>query len=169
MEDLKELAARAKSGDAEAFGALYGMVYKDLYRYALFMLCQREDAEDAVMETVCEAYAQIRRLREPEAFKGWIFRILAAKVKRVRKSYLNKNAELTDAVTETLAGPDSDFSEKSALMASLTTLSEEDRNIILLHVFGGYTSAEIGKMMHMNATVRSREKRALEKLRNSGI
>ncbi|MGX8703363.1 MAG: RNA polymerase sigma factor [Lachnospiraceae bacterium] len=170
MEEMKELAARAKGGDPEAFGSLYGMVYKDLYRYAYYMLGQKEDAEDAVMETVCEAYTQIRQLREPDAFKGWIFRILTARVKRTRKLYLAKTAELTEAVTETVAAPNSDFANNAAVMASLSTLSEEDRMIILLHIFGGYTSVEIGKMMHMkDATVRSREKRALEKLRNSGM
>ena len=55
-------------------------------------------------------------------------------------------------------------------MASMASLSEEDRMILLLHIFGGYTSSEIGKMLRMkDSTVRSREKRALEKLRKSGV
>ena len=170
MEEMRDLAARARNGDAEAFGELYGMVYKDLYRYAYYMLGLREDAEDAVMETVCEAYAQIRKLREPEAFRGWIFRILALQVKRIRKTYLNKTAELTEAISETTAASNSDFSENTALMASMASLSEEDRMILLLHIFGGYTSSEIGKMLRMkDSTVRSREKRALEKLRKIGV
>ena len=88
----------------------------------------------------------------------------------MRKSYLTKTAELTEAISETMASPDSDFSSNADLMASLSSLSEEDRSIILLHIFGGYTSSEIGKMLHMkDSTVRSREKRALEKLRRSGM
>ena len=170
MDEMRDLVSKARSGDAEAFGELYSMVYKDLYRYAYYMLDQREDAEDAVMETVCEAYVQIRRLREADAFRGWIFRILAARVKRIRKGYLTKTAELTEAISETMAAPNSDFSDKAALTASLSMLSEEDRTILLLHIFGGYTSSEIGRMLHMkDSTVRSREKRALEKLRRSEV
>lgn len=170
MEDMTFLVERARNGDAEAFGELYKLVYKDLYRYAYYALGHREDAEDVVMEAVTEAYVQIRRLRRAEAFRGWIFRILQARVMRKRKEYVSKTAELTEAMEETLAAPGSDFSSNAALRAALATLSEQDRTILLLHIFGGYTSLEIGQMLHMkDATVRSREKRALEKLRKSGI
>ena len=44
-------------------------------------------------------------------------------------------------------------------------LDEEDRMIIGMHVFGGYTSREISEITGMNAnTVRSRESRALKKM-----
>ena len=37
--------------------------------------------------------------------------------------------------------------------------------ILSLHLFGGYTSKEIGKLLDLNEnTVRSRQKRALEKM-----
>ena len=51
-EDMSLLAEKARGGDPEAFASLYEMVYKDLYRYALYMLGQKEDAEDVVSETV---------------------------------------------------------------------------------------------------------------------
>lgn len=170
MDDMTRLAERARAGDVEAFGALYTLVYQDMYRYAYYMLGQREDAEDAVMDVVGEAYAQIRHLRSAEAFRGWIFRILSANIKRRRKGYLSKDAELTEAMAETVAAPNSDFSANADLREALTSLPEQDRTIILLHIFGGYTSAEIGRMLHMkDATVRSREKRALEKLRKTMV
>ena len=44
-------------------------------------------------------------------------------------------------------------------------LDEDDQLIIGLSVYGGYNSKEIGKMLRMNPnTVRSRRKRALEKM-----
>ena len=39
--------------------------------------------------------------------------------------------------------------------------------IIAMHVFAGYTSREIAKQLHMNEnTVRSKESRALKKMRD---
>ena len=44
-------------------------------------------------------------------------------------------------------------------------LDEDDQLIIGLSVYGGYNSKEIGKMLRLNPnTVRSRRKRALEKM-----
>ena len=49
--------------------------------------------------------------------------------------------------------------------AAFAAVSEEERLIVSLSVFGGYTSAEIGSVLELNAnTVRSKRKRALEKM-----
>ena len=39
----------------DEFIELYTGIYKDLYRYALYILCNKEDAEDAVSEAVVDA------------------------------------------------------------------------------------------------------------------
>ena len=40
------------------FTELYSTVYKDLYRFALYMMRNEYDAEDAVSEAVISAYAR---------------------------------------------------------------------------------------------------------------
>ena len=75
-----ELCRRAKEGDADAFASLYETVSSKLYSTAFYMLGRKEDAEDVVMETVTDAFSEIRSLREPAAFEGWIFRILMNKI-----------------------------------------------------------------------------------------
>ena len=55
-DDFIEQVQRAAAGDAAAFGVLYEQVYTDLYRYALYALGSREEAEDAVQETALEAF-----------------------------------------------------------------------------------------------------------------
>lgn len=163
-EEMSLLAERARSGDPEAFASLYEIVYKDLYRYALYMLGQKEDAEDVVSETVMAAYAQIGQLKSAGAFRAWIFRILSNKCRKQRAAYLEKVSELDEQMPDR-AG---DFTEESLLKAAMASLSEEEREIICLHIFGGYKSHEIGLILQMNpATVRSREHRALEKLKKS--
>ena len=72
---------KAKQGDAAAFANLYRQVYEDLYRFALYTLKNKADAEDVVSETVVDAFATIKKLRKEESFKSWIFRILYYKCK----------------------------------------------------------------------------------------
>ena len=56
--------------------------------------------------------------------------------------------------------------EDSAVMRALFfELGEEERMIISMHLFAGYTSKEIAKLLGLNEnTVRSKESRALKKL-----
>ena len=53
IQNLQQIK-KAKSGDVDAFAALYSEIYLDLYRFALYSLRSPADAEDAVSETVID-------------------------------------------------------------------------------------------------------------------
>ena len=55
---------------------LYQAVYQDLYRLAYYYLGNAADAEDAVQEAALSAYENFRKLKNQEAFRPWIFKIL---------------------------------------------------------------------------------------------
>ena len=154
---------KAKQGDATAFANLYRQVYEDLYRFALYILKNKADAEDVVSETVADAFATIKKLRKEESFKSWIFRILYNKCKDKLREYTKKTVELPEDYREM---PTEEKVEDGAVMRALFgELGEEERLIISMHLFAGYTSKEIGTLLHMNEnTVRSKESRALKKL-----
>lgn len=163
MNTKLQLVRRAKGGDADAFAELYGSIYKNLYRFALYMLGNPADAEDAVSDAVTDAWVTIGKLRNEEAFDGWVFRILSNKCKRKRKEYVNKPLEWSEEIGEMDRAED--LVENYHLRKTFGELDEEDRLIISLHVFGGYTSREIAEITGINAnTVRSRESRALKKM-----
>ena len=79
---IKELVTLAKNGDADAFGGLYEIYYKDMYCYACYVTGSESLAQDAVSDAVLSAFRQIKTLRKAEAFKGWLFKILCASCKR---------------------------------------------------------------------------------------
>lgn len=147
--------------DVAAFKELYKVIYVDLYRFALCMLHHQQDAEDAVSEAVILAYENVHKLRKEEAFRSWIFRILANVCRKKLKSLERTELELKEehAVTDMGEGCGEDV-QKAFLI-----LDEDDRLIVSMTVFGGYNSQEIGKMLKMKpSTVRSRRKRSLEKM-----
>ncbi len=157
-----ELCIKAKNGDVNAFAKLYESVSRKLYSTAFYMLGRREDAEDIVMETVTDAFAQIASLREPAAFEGWIFRILTNKIRKRRKSYITEDVELN----EEISGTSTDQDERAALWSAIGKLSRREREIIVLDILDGYSSDEIGSILGMNpSTVRSKKQRALIKLK----
>ena len=82
--------------NAEDFARKYEEVYQDMFRFALYTLKNRQEAEDVVSETVLDAWKGIRTLKNEDAFRAWIFRILATKCRQKLKSYLNRMAKLPE-------------------------------------------------------------------------
>jgi len=147
--------------DANTFSKMYESLYKDLYRFAFYMMKHAQDAEDAVSEAVISAYENIRKLKNEDAFKSWMFTILANKCKKKLLSSSGKELPLEHYEART----EQDMEISMEIKKAFLILTEEERLIVALSVFAGYTSGEIGNMQKINAsTVRSKRKRALEKM-----
>lgn len=157
--------------DVSTFAQMYEAVYRDLYRFALCMMKNTQDAEDAVSEAVLAAYENIRKLRNADAFKSWIFTILANICKKKLKEAAKRSKmELEESFFDH-PSEQSRLSEHTEYGLALDVrkaffiLSEEEQTIIGLSVFGGYNSREIGGMLGLKPnTVRSKRCRALEKM-----
>ena len=57
-----------------------------MFRTAKAILRQDEDAEDAVQEAICAAYANRTSLRDPARFRPWVLKILANKCWRTSRT-----------------------------------------------------------------------------------
>lgn len=163
MQEYVQKVRLAQRGDTDAFAELYGEVYQDMYRFARYTLRNANDAEDAVSDAVADAFASIRRLRLAESFRPWIFRILSNKCKDKIRDYLHGQEELP----EDLQSPENEqgMLDSIQIRRLFYALSDEERFIISMHIFAGYTSREIAEILHMNEnTVRSKESRGLKKM-----
>ena len=84
--DTTFLVLKAKQGDSAAFSKLYEFYASDMQRFALYMLKNSHDAEDAVQEAAVSAWKNIKNLRDDALFKAWIFKILSNKCKSMLAS-----------------------------------------------------------------------------------
>lgn len=159
--DFSERVRLAQAGDADAFSELYALVYKDLYRIAYYTLKNAHDAQDVVSDTVLDAFASIRKLKDEEAFRAWIMKILSAKIKRKLQEYVRNRIVVTyEFESEELNYDGIDLKQE------FNRLPDEERLILSMSVVSGYTSEEISKATGINAnTVRSKLARAKDKLR----
>lgn len=158
--DMKNTAEAAISGNREAFGLLYEAYAMDMYRFALSICRNTYDAQDAVHETVLSVFKSIRSVNAPEKFKQYLFSSLSNTCKR-KLSHKNEVYEFTDT-----GANDAELEFSIPVREALDTLDEVSREILMLSVVGGFKSHEIGKIMSIPpATVRTRRKRALEKMR----
>lgn len=168
---INELVTLAKEGSAEAFGELYELYYKEMYCYACYVTSSEILAQDAVSDAVLSAFKQIKSLKNEKAFKGWIFKILCATCKRYYTENQKKKslAYLDDDETNFTEPASLDNMELSVeLKSALESLTEEEKEIVVLSVLGNYKSHELADILDIPpSTVRSKLKRSLAKLRTA--
>ncbi len=169
--EFNEYVKKARAGDANAFSKLYSLVYKDLYRIALLNLNNNQhDASDVVSDTVLEAYSSIKKLRDENAFKSWITKILTVKIKRKQKEYIIKreNFQDNDDENDVAQNVSTEFNFNGLeILEEFSKLNEEERLVLSLSIVSEYKSEEIAKMIGVPAsTVRTKVARAKIKLKD---
>lgn len=163
-QKMKNLIKAAKKGSPEAFGALYSLYAKELYRLALYTLKDTFDAEDAVQNAALSAFRKIGDLRKDESFKSWFFKILYNECMKIA-GHKSRAFEVPSENCAVFTDEDC-TSDETGVMDLLESLSPREKSIIILSVFEEYNSNEIAAILEMNSsTVRSTLSRLLKKLK----
>ena len=71
-KELLQLIRKAKAKDPDAFSSLIYFYMKDLYRVAISILMNDEDAADAIQDTILGCWEKLQTLKEEKYFKTWI-------------------------------------------------------------------------------------------------
>ncbi len=163
-QEMKKLIKSAKKGSSQAFGELYSLWAKELYRFALYTLKDTFDAEDAVQNAALSAFRKIGDLKKDESFKSWFFKILYNECMKIA----GHKSRAFEVPTETCAvfSDETHIIDETGVMELLDNLAPKEKSIIILSVFEGYNSNEIASILEMNpSTVRSSLSRLLKKLK----
>lgn len=148
-----------KEKDPDAFTKLMQFYMKDMYRVALAILMNDEDASDAIQDTILACWEKIHTLRQTSYFRTWMTRILIRKCYDIRK----KRARFTDLseYEEPAAEDHYNLEWKEALAA----LDEKYRIVMTLFYSEGYRINEIAELLKIpKSTVQTRLSRGREKI-----
>jgi len=167
IPDTARLAKAAAAGDAEAFDLLMKRYGDRVFRLALRMLRNREDAEDVQQEAFLRAYRKLHTLRGDSSFATWIYAITA----RLCLSRKRRSAAQPEEVREPpgeFSDTDCDPQERLAaadaaarVQQALDELSPPDRLLILLKYVEDLTHEEIARILRCSVqSSRSRLTRA---------
>jgi RNA polymerase sigma-70 factor, ECF subfamily len=94
----ERLLADAKHGKPEAFEALCHPLMPRLQKIAIRITQNREDAEDAVQDSLMRAYTHIKNFQETCRFSTWLTRIVMNSALMIRR----KNRNVRQLSSETL-------------------------------------------------------------------
>lgn len=158
--ELRRLILKAKEYDPDAFVTLMQYFSKDMYRTAMAILGNTEDAADAIQDTILTCWQKLETLREERYFKTWMTRILINKCYDLKKQQIIKvPLEECKNLSDSLCDEGNDFNEL------LTQLDEKYRLPLVLFYGEGYKTAEIAEILEIpKSTVQTRLSRGREKL-----
>jgi RNA polymerase sigma-70 factor (ECF subfamily) len=138
----REVYRAAIHGDREAFEMIIRTHSRQLFAIAYGILQNREEAEDAVQDSLVKAWKSRWRVRDPEKFPAWlgtITRHRAHDIFRRRRTVPLPETMADDppALVESKAGLDTiDEAERLAkVQAALATLPELHRAAVTLRYF----------------------------------
>ena len=150
--------------DKEAFCAQVVRHQDAMFRAAKAILKQDEDAEDAVQEAICAAFAAREGLRDAARFKPWILRILTNKcydMCRRRKATVD-----LEEVADYLPAAGTDPTDRLTLWQAVLALEEELRAAVTLFYYDQLTIREISGILGISeAAVKTRLFRGRQRLR----
>jgi RNA polymerase sigma factor (sigma-70 family) len=96
-----EAIARARAGDAEAWGTLYHDYAPAMFRFCRRALPTREDAEDATMDIFIKLRRNLGQYDSTRSFSAWLYKVAANHcwdILRRRKVRQDKETEDVDNV-----------------------------------------------------------------------
>jgi len=133
-------------------------------RIAKAITGSREDAEDVFSETFFVLWQQNKVFNSDEHLKAWLIKVATNKSKNVKYSAYNRYKEVFNE--ETIMANTQENPAVAMVENALMRLSADDRAIIHLYHYEGYTYDEIAKMLELkSSSIRSRVSRVQSKMR----
>lgn len=163
-----DLVERARRGDQQAFASLAAGSYGRLHTVAIGILRDRERAEDALQQALLTIWRELPRLRDPERFEAWSYRLLVhacyAEARAARRWLPGVRASTVDdpAASDDLQA----IVDRDQLERGFRRLSVDHRAVVVLRYYMGLAPAEIADVLGLPVgTIHSRMHHALHGLR----
>jgi RNA polymerase sigma-70 factor (ECF subfamily) len=159
----------ARAGNLTAFAWLVRATQEMAYAVAWQVLRQESDAQDAVQEAYLRAFRHLPDLVDPEAFPGWLRRIVVAAALNHRRRSRGLWLQLEDPGAPPVLDADEQRwteGQQRLLARALLTLTRGERHLCELHYHAGWTAERLARNEGVDpATMRKRLQRIRDKLR----
>lgn len=167
--EINKLVERAAGGDFEAFGELYSIYLDRIYRYVFYQIKDKMAAEDTTEEIFVKAWKAIDSCKGKEqTFLPWLYRIAhnyVIDIFRSKQKELVVEMETVAEISDHRPRVEIEL-EHQQLLDMITSLPQNQRQVIILKFIEGLDNREIGQIMHKNqGAIRVLQMRALAALR----
>ncbi|MEZ5357318.1 MAG: RNA polymerase sigma factor [Candidatus Zixiibacteriota bacterium] len=156
--------------DNDLFWKLLKPVHPQAANFCRKLTGNADDGDDLYQNAVLTAMRKIHHLRDINAFRPWLYRIIVNTFKNRNRSFWWKHrVSLSPHLFARAASidPESQYTAERLLAQALTVLSPKDRAMVVLHELEGWPIAEIAALFDSpEGTIKSRIFRSKDKLRD---
>ncbi len=165
----REMAERARQGDASAIAGLYARYWRAARAAAFGVTGDFAAAEDAASEAFEQAMAGLASLRDLERFGPWLRTIAIRRARAIRRSRVTQAAVMEPADPAEGLEPALERSELAALIRrAALELPEVAREAVALVYFEGYATDAAAAFLNVPpGTLRRRLHDARKRIRHS--
>ena len=182
--DYAALLVAAQGGNQAAMERLLMKAQEIAYRFSLHVCGHADDADDAMQEALLKTYRYAAQIKEPAAFKTWLYRTVKNAWLIGRRRRVDEPARL-HSLDEMTVGPDGSLYRidaedhgrrpdqvlensrlRQSLNRALQTLQPESRLIVFLREVEGLSTRDVAEIVGISeANVKTRLHRARLRLR----
>lgn len=167
VED-RDLIAKARRGDVEAYNLLVSRWEKRVFNYLLRLVRNREDALDVAQDVFLKAYQNLPKLDDPAKFAGWVFRIAHNEAYSLLRKKRPEDELPPETVPAAGRGGMYHMELSLAVETALSRLNEDQREAVILKVYQGFKFEEMAEILDCPvSTVKSRLYTALDLLKTT--
>ena len=161
-----DLVEQARRGSSDAFEQLYVQYLPSLYYFVRKRIGSEADAADIIQDTFINALVKFNELKDPAAFRPWLFRIAlsrATDISRQGARYsssidfdnpsFDESAVLGDSVyTEAYFSPEAAHEQhetSSEMLRCLDQLTSMQKDVLILRYYVGFSTAAIAELLEV--------------------
>lgn len=147
---------RVRSGDPDAIDDLLQQAQGIARRYSQSVCGRAPDSDDAMQEALLQTFRHASRIKEPRAFRAWLYRTVknACLIGRRRKEIDRRTgsldeqqamevADATPAADEALASAE----ERDRIRGALARLAPAHREVVFLRDLEGLSTREVARVL----------------------
>jgi RNA polymerase sigma-70 factor, ECF subfamily len=156
---------RPRDTASERAERLYGQLGADLYRYAAMLLADADAAADAIQQVFA---ALLRHQGSIDNETHYLRRAVRNECYSMLRGRVRRKEEPERPLLELVASEGVNHAERLALESAIRQLPPEQREVVHLHVFEGWTFQEVANACGESInTVASRYRYAVARLREA--
>ncbi len=147
------------------FEGIVAQYHREILNYVYRLVGNNYEAEDLTQEAFIKAFQKFESLKELAKVRSWLYSIARNVTIDFFRRNKNQNIRLDDMILENYArATATDYRNEilkkeisREMTATLANLPEQDRTIIKLLYYEGFSYTEIGTLLHLNQnTLKSR-------------
>lgn len=158
-----ELIISIQNGDSDSFRKLFDLYKNKAVRTAYHITGSQASAEDVAQEAFVKCYFEIGKLRNPECFKTWFYRLLVriawryAEIEKKNVPVENIFEESKTSAGESIEQQYLETELSNMLYKQIQKLDKKKRTTVMLFYYSELSTKEIARVMGcLEGTVKSR-------------